>query len=65
MVHGITRRDFIKYSAGTVAYFSLGGTLIADTGVDYWAPWVTKLKIDAATINWRGTSDGSGSIEFC
>ncbi len=64
MVHGITRRDFIKYSAGTVAYFSLGGTLIADTGVDYWAPWVTKLKIDAATINWRGTSDGSGSIEF-
>jgi metallophosphoesterase (TIGR03768 family) len=31
MVHGVTRRDFMKYSIGTVAYFSLG-TLIIDCG---------------------------------
>jgi len=31
MVHGVTRRDFMKYSIGTVAYLSLG-TLIIDCG---------------------------------
>ena len=37
---------------------------IAETAVDYWAPWVTKLTTNSATINWRGESDGSGSIDY-
>ena len=31
---------------------------------DYWAPWVTKLSTNSATINWRGTSTASGSIDY-
>jgi len=37
---------------------------IADTEVDYWAPWVTKTTTCSATINWRGESDGLGLIDF-
>ena len=32
--------------------------------VDYWAPWVTKITTDSATINWRGDDLGSGSVEY-
>ena len=37
---------------------------IADTGVDYWAPWVTKTTTHSATINWRGENDGLGLIDY-
>ena len=37
---------------------------IADTGVDYWSPWVTKTTTHSATINWRGESDGLGLIDY-
>jgi len=37
---------------------------IADTGVDYWAPWVTKTTTGSATINWRGEYDGLGLIDY-
>jgi len=37
---------------------------IVDAQVDYWAPWVTKLSTDSATINWRGADLGSGSVEY-
>lgn len=48
-------------------FFCLFAVMPAIAGVDkvvYWAPWVTKTTINSATINWRGTSDGSGSIEY-
>ena len=35
---------------------------IADT--DYWAPWVTALTTNSATINWRGADAGLGSVEY-
>lgn len=34
----------------------------ADT--DYWVPWVTKLTTNSATINWRGSDAGSGTVEY-
>ena len=37
---------------------------IAQASDNYWAPWVTKTTINSATINWRGESDGSGSIDY-
>jgi hypothetical protein len=37
---------------------------IAETSTDYWAPWVTKTTTNSATINWRGESDGLGSIDY-
>ena len=36
----------------------------ADAEGDYWAPWVTKTTTNSATINWRGESDGLGSIDY-
>jgi len=35
-----------------------------DTGVDYWAPWVTKTTTHSATVNWRAEDLGSGSVEY-
>ena len=35
-----------------------------DAGVDYWAPWVTKLTTHSATVNWRAEDFGSGSVEY-
>lgn len=32
--------------------------------VDYWAPWVTRLATDSATVNWRGDDQGAGSVEW-
>jgi acid phosphatase type 7 len=32
--------------------------------VDYWAPWVTGTTKHSATINWKGASDGAGSIDY-
>ena len=37
---------------------------IADAQVDYWAPWVTKLSTDSATINWRAEDLGSGTVDY-
>lgn len=37
---------------------------IADAGVDYWAPCVTKTTTNSATTNWRGDTDGLGSIDY-
>ena len=37
---------------------------IAETSDDYWAPWVTKTTINSAIINWKGASDGTGSIDY-
>lgn len=37
---------------------------LADTGADYWAPWVTKTTTNSATINWRDPSAGAGSIDY-
>ena len=37
---------------------------IAETPTDYWAPWVTKTTTNSAAINWRGESNGSGSIDY-
>jgi phosphodiesterase/alkaline phosphatase D-like protein len=37
---------------------------IAEESNVYWAPWVTKTTTDSATINWRGESHGSGSIDY-
>ena len=31
---------------------------------DYWAPWVTKTTTNSATINWRGTSEETGTVEY-
>ena len=31
---------------------------------DYWTPWVTKTTTDSATINWRGASEATGSVEY-
>ena len=36
--------------------------LVPDT--DYWAPWVTDLTTNSATINWRGADAGSGNVEY-
>lgn len=36
----------------------------ATTGADYWAPWVTKTTTNSATINWRDSSGGAGSIDY-
>jgi hypothetical protein len=32
--------------------------------VDYWAPWVTRTTKHSATINWKGASDGTGSVDY-
>lgn len=32
--------------------------------VDYWAPWVTNPTKHSATINWKGASDGAGSVDY-
>jgi hypothetical protein len=32
--------------------------------VDYWPPWVTKTTTSTATVNWRGETDGCGSVEY-
>lgn len=37
---------------------------LAEKSDDYWAPWVTKITTDFATINWRGEDNGSGSIDY-
>ena len=37
---------------------------IADAQVDYWAPWVTKLSTNSATINWRAGDLGSGTVDY-
>ncbi len=37
---------------------------IAEASVAYWAPWVTKTTTNSATINWRGESNGTGSIHY-
>lgn len=36
----------------------------AAMAVDYWAPWVTNLSTNSATINWHGASDKSGTIDY-
>ena len=37
---------------------------IANTSDIYRSPWVTNTNTTSATINWRGESDGSGSIDY-
>lgn len=37
-------------------------TTAADTV--YWAPWVTDLTTNSATVNWRGADTGLGSVEY-
>jgi predicted phosphodiesterase len=37
---------------------------IAEASNDYWAPWVTNTTTNSATINWRGESNGLGSIDY-
>ncbi len=32
--------------------------------VDYWAPWVTELATDSATINWRGDQSETATLEY-
>ena len=39
-------------------------TAIADTSANYRSPWVTNTSTTSATINWRGESSGSGSIDY-
>lgn len=38
--------------------------IIADTSTDYWAPWVTNTNTTSVIVNWRGGSNGSGSIDY-
>jgi len=37
---------------------------VAQEAVDYCAPWVTKTTTTSAIINWRGSTSGSGSVEY-
>jgi len=49
MVHGVTRRDFMKYSIGTVAYLSLG-TLIIDCGGGGGGTPIARYPIDSHVV---------------
>jgi hypothetical protein len=75
----LSRRDCLKLSGLVLGGLALGSkpafaeSLFARAGVapqrlgigvDYWAPWVTKLSTTSATINWRGDVDSSGSIDY-
>jgi len=56
-------------AAGTPVDFSANktpgtATAIADTSANYRSPWVTNTNTTSATINWRGESSGSGSIDY-
>ncbi|MEI6423052.1 MAG: metallophosphoesterase family protein, partial [Lentisphaerota bacterium] len=42
--------------------FSAVPAIAADT--DYWAPWVTALTTNSATVNWHGADAGLGSVEY-
>ncbi|MEI6972627.1 MAG: hypothetical protein WCL44_14060, partial [bacterium] len=44
-------------------FFKLKGQQLS-AATDYWVPWVTKLTTNSATINWRGTDAGSGTVEY-
>ena len=37
---------------------------IAEASSDYWAPWVTQTTTNSTIINWRGESNGLGSIDY-
>jgi len=37
---------------------------IAEASGDYWSPWVTKTTTNSAVINWRGESNGVGSVNY-
>ena len=75
----MSRRDSVKLSGLVLGGLALGSTtalasdLIAlagipaqglGTGVDYWAPYVTKLGQHFATVNWRQPDAGVGSIQY-
>jgi len=53
----------MAFSAGFLAQADFGPQRL-DTEVDYWAPWVTGTTKHSATINWKGASDGTGSIDY-
>lgn len=70
---GITRRDALKVSG-----LALGGLVVGvapirlfssvpavgASAVDYWTPYVTDLTTASATINWRGSDSGTGTVEY-
>jgi hypothetical protein len=75
----MSRRDCLKLSGLVLGGLALGSrpafaeSLFAQAGVapqalgigvDYWAPWVTKLSTTSATVNWRGDVNGSGWIDY-
>lgn len=74
----MSRRDCLRLSGLILGGLALGSRTALSTpfaqaavesrglgsAVDYWAPWVTKLTINSATINWRGADDGSGLVEY-
>jgi acid phosphatase type 7 len=37
---------------------------IVEASNDYWAPWVTQTTTNSTTINWRGETNGNGSIDY-
>jgi len=54
-------------AAGTTVDFSANATsatAIADSSTTYRSPWVTNTNTTSATINWRGESNGAGSIDY-
>jgi len=70
---GITRRDALKVSglvlgglAAGVAPIRIFGSVPAfgASAVNYWTPYVTDLTTTSGTINWRGSSSGTGSVEY-
>jgi PKD repeat protein len=47
-----------------ILFFIWIGPAVPDTSANYWAPGVTDTNTPSATINWRGESNGSGSIDY-
>ncbi len=44
--------------------FCLFSAVTAAADTVYWAPWVTDLTTNSATVNWRGADTGMGAVEY-
>ena len=56
--------SLLRHAWAAGAMLLLLGLSAWGQAVDYWAPWVTRLKTHSATINWRAEDFGAGSVEY-